>query len=154
MQVIEYESLVDENQRIQLKEKQSHPVKEPFTTIANVKEFFEEEYKILEKADEYVYLVALNAANRPIGVFEISHGSQTQSLFNVREICSRVLILGAVGFLVVHNHPSGDTTPSESDLKATGILKSACEILGLIMLDHIIIGSEGCYSMNSNGILD
>lgn len=154
MQVMEYESLVDGNQRIQLKEKQSHPVKEPFTSIKNVKEFFEEEYKILEKADEYVYLVALNAANRPIGVFEISHGSQTQSLFNVREICSRVLILGAVGFLVVHNHPSGDTTPSESDLKATGILKSACGILGLIMLDHIIIGSEGCYSMNSNGILD
>lgn len=153
MYVTEYESWIDKEKRVVLKEKQKHPLKQYFTELNIVKNFFNEQFLLSERAEEYVYLVALNSKNRPLGVFEISHGSQNASLFNVREICMRLLMVGAVGFMVVHNHPSGDPTPSESDLKSTGMLKNACKLLELTMQDHIIIG-EQCFSMRANGILD
>lgn len=153
MYVVEYESWMDKEKRVMLKEKQKHPLKQYFNNISNVLDFFEDEFQIAQRAEEYVYLIALNAKNRPVGVFEISHGSQTQSMFNVREICAKLLMVGAVGFMMIHNHPSGETTPSKNDLESTGMLKQACEILGLTMQDHIIIG-DGYYSMKANGIIE
>lgn len=153
MYVTEYESWLDKDKRVVLEEKGKHPLKQYFNNIDIVVEFFEDEFQITQRAEEYVYLVALNAKNRPVGVFEISHGGQTQSMFNVREICSRLLMVGAVGFMVIHNHPSGDVNPSQNDFESTGMLKQACEILGLTMQDHIIIG-DGYYSMKANGIIN
>lgn len=153
MYVTEYESWMDKEKRVVLKEKTKHPLKQYFNNIDIVMEFFEEEFQMSQRAEEYVYLVALNAKNRPVGLFEVSHGGQTQSIFSVREICSRILMVGGVGFMILHNHPSGDVTPSQNDLESTGLLKQACEILGLTMQDHIIIG-DGYYSMKASGILD
>lgn len=153
MYVTEFESWMDKEKRVVLKEKTKHPLKQYFNNIEVVLEFFEDEFQITQRAEEYVYLVALNAKNRPVGLFEVSHGGQNQSMFNIREICSKLLMVGAVGFMIVHNHPSGDVTPSQNDLESTGMLKQACEILGLAMQDHIIIGDK-VYSMKANGIID
>ena len=59
------------------------------------------------KAEEYVHMLAVNSAMKPIGFFEISHGSVNASLLCSREVFLRLLLCGASGMILVHNHPSG-----------------------------------------------
>jgi len=61
--------------------------------------------------------------------------------------------LHITGSFTLHNHPSGDTTPSREDIEITKRLKDAGELLGIRVLDHLIVGEEGYYSFANNGIL-
>ena len=70
-----------------------------------------------------------------------------------REVVKRALELNASALILVHNHPSGDTTPSEDDIAMTLQIHKGADALGLILHDHLIIGSSGSYSFRSNGLL-
>lgn len=96
-------------------------------------------------AEEYVYMICLDGKCTPCGVFEVSHGSVNTSIVGIREIFIRNLLCGAVSFVLIHNHPSGDTSPSEADMDVTRKLKEAADIMGLSFLDHLIIGSPSDY---------
>jgi len=72
----------------------------------------------------------------------ISIGTVNASLLSPREIFTRALECRAVSIVLVHNHPSGDPTPSEEDIQATDTVKKAGEIIGISLLDHIIIGQK------------
>lgn len=72
----------------------------------------------------------------------ISIGTVNASLLSPREIFTRALECRAVSIVLVHNHPSGDPTPSDEDLKVTEQVKKAGEIIGISLLDHIIIGQK------------
>jgi DNA repair protein RadC len=102
-------------------------------------------------AEEHFWLIALNAKCHPIGVFEISHGTMTQTIVSQREIFVRLCLCGATRFIVAHNHPSGDPTPSEEDFKVTEHIKAASNIMDIPFLDHIIIGEEKYYSLHEMG---
>ena len=105
-------------------------------------------------AEEHVYMLALNNVNKLIGVFEISHGTAVISFCNPREIFSRALLVGAISIILVHNHASGEVKPSDSDYKATDDIAEAGSLLGIKLLDHVIVGSNGAYhSMADHGRL-
>jgi DNA repair protein RadC len=63
------------------------------------------------------------------------------------------LLSSAAAILFIHNHPSGDTTPSQEDLEMTKRLKQAGDLLGIRVLDHLIFGEEGYYSFANKGLL-
>ncbi len=70
-----------------------------------------------------------------------------------REVLKRGLELGASALIVVHNHPSGDPTPSETDIETTRSIQTGAEALGLVLHDHLIIGKSRHYSFRSHGLL-
>ncbi len=72
----------------------------------------------------------------------ISIGTVNASLVNPREIFTQALRYGAVSIVMLHNHPSGDVTPSRNDIIVTGRVKEAGDILGIRLIDHIIIGNN------------
>ncbi|MCH9050896.1 MAG: DNA repair protein RadC, partial [Proteobacteria bacterium] len=70
-----------------------------------------------------------------------------------REVVKRALELGASSIIMVHNHPSGDPTPSKGDIEMTTEVREACEKLGISLHDHLIIGKSGHASFKSLGLL-
>ena len=91
---------------------------------------------------ECVVLVCLDAKGQVIYKEEISKGSVTMSLISPREIFLKALQHKAVSILLVHNHPSGDPTPSRADKLLTQDVRAAGEWTGIPLLDHIVIGDQ------------
>ncbi len=80
-------------------------------------------------------------------------GDGTQVRFPLREIMRDALRHGTAGIILAHNHPSGDSTPSDSDCRATRRLAYAAEALDCTVIDHLIFGGNGCTSLRSIGLL-
>lgn len=70
-----------------------------------------------------------------------------------REVAKRALELNASSLILVHNHPSGDPTPSKADIEMTERIQDACDTLGILIHDHVIVGKKDEYSFKSNGFL-
>ena len=108
-------------------------------------------------AEEFVYLLSLDAKCKVLGIFEVGHGTVNACLLHTREIMIRNVLCGASAFIVVHNHPSGELSVSNDDISTTEQLKKAGELMGIHLLDHIIIGREDAketyYSMAEHGLL-
>lgn len=97
-----------------------------------------------EEPEEYLYMICMNTKNKIIGVFELSHGNVNSSIVGVREMFQKALLANAVSIIVMHNHPSGDCTPSREDIEVTKRMVEAGKIVGVQVLDHIIIGDQFC----------
>lgn len=104
-------------------------------------------------AEEHLYLLALNVKNSINGIAEISHGALNYSIVHPREIYKYALSMNAASIIMVHNHPSGDITPSEDDVGITKRIREAGEILGIKLLDHIIVVPGGYLSLKEKGLL-
>ena len=96
------------------------------------------------RAEEYVYMLAVNTAMKPIAFFEISHGSVNASSLCSREVFLRLLLCGASGMILVHNHPSGAVEASKEDFGVFRKFVKASELMGIEFHDFIIIGKEYC----------
>ncbi len=105
-----------------------------------------------EETEEHMYMLCLNNKLMLTGIFEISHGNVNSSIVGMREVFQKALLANAVNIILMHNHPSGDTTPSSADIKMTERLVKAGEILGVGVLDHIIIGKDYC-SLKEKGYI-
>lgn len=79
----------------------------------------------------------------------LAHGTSTACLISPREFFREALRYGATSALAWHNHPSGDPTPSEEDIRLTSRLRSAGESLGVPLADHMILGHEGWHSFRA-----
>ena len=90
---------------------------------------------------EIVKLIILNNKNIILKIMDISLGGGNYAIIDIRFILSEVIKMGAPQIILVHNHPSGDVTPSREDIEVTKRLRQASEILGVRLLDHIIIGN-------------
>lgn len=122
-------------------------------TPSNISILFEHLFALSEKTEEYVYMLCLNTALKPIGIFEISHGTVDLSVCNPREVFMKALLAGATSIIIVHNHPSGDNKPGDVDLKAVKRLVECGELMKVPLLDSIIVGNvreTGVYSMRSH----
>jgi len=96
----------------------------------------------------------LNARNRLLkNDPEIYRGTLDRAVVEPREILRRALIGRAAGVILYHNHPSGDPTPSREDREFTRRLASASETVGVRLLDHIVVGREGCVSFREAGLM-
>lgn len=110
-------------------------------------------FRMQEQAEEYLYLVCMTAVGKPISFFEAAHGTCTQAPADIRGLMVRSLLCGAVGILIVHNHPGGNPSPSVEDIDLTKRLQEACILIGMGFYDHIIIGRDGYYSFRKDGKL-
>ena len=114
-------------------------------------------FQIHLRAEEYVYLLSLDAKCKVLGIFEVGHGTVNACLLHTREIMIRNVLCGASAFIVAHNHPSGELSISRDDVSTTKKLYEAGELIGIHLLDHIIIGREDeketYYSMAEHGLL-
>ena len=102
---------------------------------------------------EQVRVLFLNARNMLIANEAMWNGSVDEASVHVREIISRAIQLGATALIVVHNHPSGDPTPSSQDIRVTQDLVEAARHMKIAVHDHVIVGASGRTSMRALGLI-
>ena len=95
---------------------------------------------------EEVWLLYLSAGCRFLGSEMVSKGTLTHTSIDNRTILRRALLCNAVGIIILHNHPSGDPSPSSADIKFTRSLHRACSLIGVNLLDHIIVSDKSFFS--------
>lgn len=104
-------------------------------------------------AIERVRVLHLNTRNHLIRDELMSEGSIDQAALYAREVIRRAIDLGSAALILVHNHPSGDPSPSRADIEVTRAISDAGKRLGITVHDHIIIASGGHSSMRAQGLL-
>ena len=104
------------------------------------------------KKKEHVLALMLDTRSRLIKVAEISIGSLDGSIVHPREVFKEAISASAASVVFVHNHPSGDPTASEDDVRLTKRLAEAGDIMGIDVLDHIIIGDNKYSSLKREGL--
>lgn len=126
-----------------------------------VSNYIPEKYKIKNPWDIYIYymeemrymkkevfkIVLLNTKNEIISDVDVSVGSLNSSIVHPREVFVEAIRKSANSMILIHNHPSGNPSPSDEDIKITERLMYSGEIIGIEVLDHIIIGDGEYYSM-------
>jgi DNA repair protein RadC len=110
-----------------------------------------EEMRHLDR--EYIKAVSLNTKNMVIAVETISVGSLSSSIVHPREVFKNPIKRSAAAIVLVHNHPSGDPSPSKEDLDITRRLAEVGKLLGIDVLDHIIIGDNRWTSLKEKGVI-
>ena len=107
----------------------------------------------LDGADrEYFCIAMLDRKGNLLGLNTVSIGSISSSIVHPREVFKPAIIIGASSIILCHNHPSGDTMPSNEDIVITRELIEGGKILNIEILDHVIIG-DNYYSMKERGII-
>lgn len=102
---------------------------------------------------EHMKLLLLNSKSMLIGETNISKGTVNASIVTPRELFIEALQKNAVAIVIMHNHPSGDPTPSQEDIITTNRIKNAGNLIGIELLDHIIIGNNCYISFRETGML-
>lgn len=108
--------------------------------------------KLKGKKREHFLALSLNTRNHLINIHTISIGSLDSSVVHPREVFKEAISSSAASVIFVHNHPSGDPTPSEDDIKLTRRLFEVSEITGIKVLDHIVVCDKAYLSMKSKGL--
>ncbi len=114
-------------------------VSKRFTSASQVYEMF---LDLRQEAKEHFIALHLDGKNRIACLDRVSVGSLNQSIVHPRELFKTALLSSAAAILLIHNHPTGDPTPSSEDLEVTRRIKEAGDLLGIKVLDHIIIGDS------------
>ena len=94
----------------------------------------------------------LNTRNQVLDIIELYHGSLNSSMIRVGEVFKHAIRRNAASVIVIHNHPSGDPTPSSDDTMVTKSIVTAGKLLDIDVLDHIIIGQKLFVSMKERGL--
>ncbi len=102
---------------------------------------------------EHFRVIYLNGMNSLIGDETLSAGTVNQATVYPREVVRSALAKNAVNLIIAHNHVSGNPKPSEDDIKITYRLKDSCDLVGVSVLDHIIIGGDRHYSFANEGLM-
>jgi DNA repair protein RadC len=105
------------------------------------------------EAVERFRVLYLNRKNMLIADEVQQKGTVDHTPVYPREVVKRALELGATSLIVVHNHPSGDPTPSSADIEMTRALRDAAQALGIGLHDHVVIGKQGSNSLRALGLL-
>lgn len=155
MEVNTYELVLnEETKHTNLRVKESFTYKdEKVNTPERINDMMRELFHLEQFADEYMYLIAFNIKMKVLGIFEISHGIGNASLVDARGVFMRALQIGANSIILVHNHPSGETTPSRPDIKVCNRMMKAGELLEIELLDFMIIGTN-FFSFKENKMLE
>jgi DNA repair protein RadC len=102
---------------------------------------------------EEVRILFLNAKNMLLANEALWQGSVDEASVHVREVIARAIALGATALIIVHNHPSGDPTPSAQDIRLTRDLVDAGRHMKITVHDHVIVGAQGRTSMRAMGLI-
>ena len=116
-----------------------------------VSNFIRNIFKYDKAIEERLNVIALNNRAEVLGIFELSHGDSKSSPANIPGLFKRLLLLPNCNyFIITHNHPSGNCSPSDADIAFTEQVKNAGELLDIKLMDHIIITSTDYYSFKNN----
>jgi DNA repair protein RadC len=102
---------------------------------------------------EEFWILFLNRANRVTGKMKISQGGVSGTVTDVRIVMKKALETLASGLVICHNHPSGNNSPSDADIRITRKIKEAGALMDIQLLDHLIITGKDYYSFADNGAL-
>ena len=155
MDIKTYELVIDRDTKHNgLRMKESFTYKgESLSAPSEIAGMMMELFHLDEMADEFAYMIAFNGRMKVLGVFEIGHGTGNACLLDARGIFMRAVYTGASYVVLVHSHPSGDTSPSRQDKEITTKICDAGELMGIPLMDHIIVGSRGFMSFHQEGLL-
>lgn len=106
----------------------------------------------LELREEF-YMLLLNRANKVLGYFRVSEGGTSGTIVDPKIVFSVALKGHASSIIIAHNHPSGNTKPSDSDLRLTKNLVDGGKLLEISVLDHLILTSETYFSFSDEGLM-
>ena len=126
---------------------QTRKISSPYDAYEMIKEQ-------LEDLDREQFIIAcLNTKNEPTNISVVSVGSLNRAIVHPREVYKTAILSNAAAVMAFHNHPSGDTTPSEQDIQLTHRLVEAGELLGIKFLDHLVIGDGSFISLKEQGYM-
>ncbi|MCI6914256.1 MAG: JAB domain-containing protein [Lachnospiraceae bacterium] len=155
MKIKTYEMILDEETRhikLQAKETFDYEKGIQVSTPRDVYEMMCALFHLEKCGDEYVYMLAFNTKMRVLGIFEVSHGLGNVSLVDARAVFMRALQIGANNIILVHNHPSGDVTPSEEDMKIYKKLHEAGQMLDIPLVEFMVV-ADGFYSFQEHTLI-
>ncbi len=122
-----------------------------FSTPASIARYYMEDMR--HQRQEALKLLLLNTKTRLIGETNISKGTVNAAVISPRELFVEALQKNAVSIILLHNHPSGDPTPSKEDVLITKRIRDAGDLIGIELLDHIIIGNNCYISLREKGFI-
>ena len=123
-------------------------------TISSPKDAYEMIKNQLQDLDREQFIIAcLNTKNEPTNITVVSVGLLNKAIVHPREVFKTAILSNAASIMAFHNHPSGETTPSQQDIQLTKRLYEAGELLGIKLLDHLIIGDGTFTSLKEKGYL-
>lgn len=127
-------------------------VKQKITSSASAYEILKSNWNEgrLELQEEFK-VILLNRSNEVLGIYNMSMGSTSGTVVDIRLLFAVALKCNALGILISHNHPSGNLNPSDADIEITKKIKQASGIFDIKLIDHIIVTHLGYYSFLDNG---
>lgn len=102
---------------------------------------------------EVFKVILLDGKNKIIKDVTISEGTLTKSIVHPREVIKEAIAESSAAVVLFHNHPSGESQPSQDDIEITNRIISACELIGIKVLDHVIIGDNNYFSFFKKGLI-
>jgi len=124
----------------------------PNTRYTSPTQIYETFSFLKDETKEYFISLHLDGKNRVVCIDMVSQGSLNQSIVHPRELFKTALLSSAAAVILLHNHPTGDPTPSTEDLTITKRLMEAGDMIGIKVLDHIVIG-DSYYSFSERGVI-
>lgn len=118
----------------------------------DIAEIFKEVFNTEGMTKEHFLLASLNTKNKVEALHVVHIGSLSSSIVHPRDVFQLAILDNAASIIVAHNHPTGDTSPSQEDIQVTRRLKEAGKLMGIELLDHIILG-DGHISLKEKGYL-
>lgn len=123
-------------------------------SICSPSDIYKEVRHFADRNQEHFIVMALNGAHEVLETFVATIGLVNKTLVHPREVFARPLELRATAIAIAHNHPSGSLDPSADDVNITRRLKSAGDILGIKILDHLVFSDDEFYSFLEHGLMD
>jgi DNA repair protein RadC len=148
VKAIQIKAVLELSKRIATSDGSVHHIIKNANDVSNL---MMEEMRYLKK--EMFKVLLLDTKNKVIKIELVSVGSLNASIVHPREVYSEAMKCGCNSVIFVHNHPSGDPSPSHEDIETTKRLQSAGEILGIKVLDHIVLGDGKYISLKEKGII-
>ena len=130
------------------KTKNKIKITSPRELVENLRE------EILNERGECLGIVALDARNNVLWHGVIHIGTANYCIAHPRDVFVPALLSNAVGVIIIHNHPSGEVTPSEEDIKVAREMNRVAEILKIALLDFVIVSKDRYLSFSRNGLLN
>lgn len=121
--------------------------------ISRPEDVYELLHDLQRETKEHFLVLHLDGKNRIICLDRVSTGSLNQSIVHPREVFKGALLSSAAAVVLVHNHPSGDPTPSTEDREITRRLREVGDLVGIKVLDHVIVGEGRYVSFSELGII-
>lgn len=116
-----------------------------------VGDYYKEDLRHLDH--EEIYVMLLDNHMQLMKEFKVSQGTCNRSAVSARDILTEALRVSAVGLILVHNHPSGNPKPSADDISFTKNLQKGSGLVGLMLLDHVVIGDNTYFSFKEQGLI-